>query len=52
MFFDKIQGLSRIKMNEGEFQGLSRPCKRALKLKGFQDAYKPCKHEKCVAMLS
>ena len=25
MFFDKIQGLSRTKINEREFQGISRP---------------------------
>ena len=30
----KIQGLSKTKMNEREFQGL-------LKFKGFQDAYEP-----------
>jgi len=36
----KIQGLSRTKMNEREFQGLE---KGLLKFKGFQDVYKPCK---------
>ena len=31
-------------MNEREFQGLSRPWKRTLKFKSFQDAYEPCGH--------
>ena len=39
----KIQGLSRTKMNEREFQGLSRPRKTTFKI---QDANEPCHTEK------
>ena len=39
----KIQGLSRTKMNEREFQGLSRPWKTTFKI---QDANEPCHKEK------
>ena len=35
MFFDKIQGLSRTKIDEREFQGLSRPCTTTLNTPGF-----------------